>query len=309
MLHYRFATRAKIAMTAVLSALVIFACASPEGPTAIVVPPTEEFGGPPFSAVVISSDLAIGDNRFSFGVINRDGMPIRVPEARLRVYFLPEGDDGRQSKSSATASFQKWTTSAAGIYTANLFFDTVGTWEIEADLTAAGTAITAGAMFTVKETSDTPSIGAPAPASVTPTAADVPDLSHISSDPDPDPGYYQISVHQALDQGLPFVVVFSTPKFCTSATCGPQLQALRELKDRYAGRAAFIHVEVFKDPHLIEEERPGLEQAVSAVNEWGLPNEPWTFVVDSEGRVAAKYQQFTPASVVEAALADAVGQR
>jgi peroxiredoxin len=38
------------------------------------------------------------------------------------------------------------------------------------------------------------------------------------------------------------------------------------------------------------------------VEEWGLPTEPWTFVLDKEGRVHAKFEQFTPAEEIEAAL-------
>ena len=293
----------------VLLVLLAAGCASGDAPTAIVVPPTEEFGGPQFSAIVISSDLAVGDDkRLSFGVINRDGMPVRAAQAQLRTYLWPEGQDERQPKSTYTAQFQEWN-AAVGVFIASVSFDAAGLWELEADLTADGAAITASSHFTVKETSDTPNIGDPAPASVTLTAADVADLSHITSDPAPDPGYYRLSVHQALEQGLPFVVVFATPKFCVSATCGPQLQELRDLKERYAGRANFIHVEVFKDPHLIEGGRPSSEDIVPAAKEWGLPTEPWTFVVDGQGRVAAKYEQFTPAAVIEAALLAALGER
>ena len=43
---------------------------------------------------------------------------------------------------------------------------------------------------------------------------------------------------------------------------------------------------------------------VATVEEWGLPTEPWTFVVDREGRVQAKFEQFTPAEEIEAALKD-----
>ena len=294
----------------VLLVLQAVGCASGGAPTAIVVPPTEEFGGPQFSAVVISSDLAVGDgNRLSFGVLNRDGMPVRASQAQLRTYFWPDDqDEERQPKSTAVAEFQPWTTTVGGIFVSNLSFDTAGLWEIEADLTADGAAITAASKFMVKATSDTPAIGDPAPASVTLTAADVADLSHITSDPAPDPDYYRLSIHQALDQGLPFVVVFATPAFCVSATCGPQLQVLREVKEKYAGRANFIHVEVFKDPHLIEGGRPSSEDIVPAVEEWGLPTEPWTFVVDGQGQVAAKYEQFTPAAVIEQALLSALGE-
>ena len=66
-------------------------------------------------------------------------------------------------------------------------------------------------------------------------------------------------------------------------------------------------MEVFKDPHLIgAHQRPGLDDTVPAVTEWGLPTEPWTFVIDAQGFLRAKYEQFTPSNVIEAALLEAL---
>ena len=52
---------------------------------------------------------------------------------------------------------------------------------------------------------------------------------------------------------------------------------------------------------MIEGGRPtgGL---VAAVDEWGLPTEPWTFVIDSQGLVQGKFEQFTTAEELEAKL-------
>ena len=159
------------------------------------------------------------------------------------------------------------------------------------------------AALRVAEKSSTPAIGAPAPPSVTLTSGDVEDLSTITSASDPDPDLYKLSIHQALLEEKPLVVVFATPAFCVSATCGPQVEMVSQVKERYRDQANFIHVEVFEDPHLIQGGRPG-GGLVAAVEEWGMPTEPWTFVVDREGRVRAKFEQFTPAEEIEAALKD-----
>ena len=99
------------------------------------------------------------------------------------------------------------------------------------------------------------------------------------------------------------MVGFSTPRYCTTGTCGPQLEQLSSLRARYGDRANFIHVEVYKDPHLFEDgSRPGKDDIADAVTEWGLPTEPWTFVVDADGIVQAKFEAFTSAAVIEAAL-------
>ena len=63
----------------------------------------------------------------------------------------------------------------------------------------------------------------------------------------------------------------------------------------YVGRVNFIHVE----PYVLEvtdgRTQPvvdalGHPQPVRAVLEWGLPTEPYVFVVDAHGKVAAKFE-------------------
>ena len=49
----------------------------------------------------------------------------------------------------------------------------------------------------------------------------------LSTDPTPDPAFYKVSEDAALSKGDPFVMIFATPKFCTSAQCGPTLDRLK----------------------------------------------------------------------------------
>ena len=115
-----------------------------------------------------------------------------------------------------------------------------------------------------------------------------------------------MSVDAALDTGKPLILVFSTPAFCVSATCGPQVAIISQIKEKYQDMANFIHVEVFENPHLIEGGRP-VGDTVAAVAEWNLPTEPWTFVIDGEGLVRAKFEQFTTEEEIENALVDLFG--
>ncbi len=267
----------------------------------VIVPPTEEFGGPEYAAVVITTDMAVGSERLVFGVLTREGGPLKAEEAVVRTYYLPENTEERQARQILSAEFLPWPT-VAGVFVAYPEFNIAGSWELEAELTTAdGTEVVARSAFPVKESSDTPAIGAAAPASITLKASDVEDLSHITTSAEPDPDLYAVSIQEAVSESKPFVVLFATPAYCVSFTCGPQVAELSTLRDEYVGQANFIHVEVFNDPHLIEGGRPtgGL---VDAVKEWGLPTEPWTFVVDGGGIVRAKFEQYTPAPVIEAAL-------
>ena len=274
------------------------------GSGGVIVPPTEEFGGPEYAAVVVTSDLALGENRIAFGVVSRDEGPLQADSATVRTYFLPPNTETRESRETLTARFETWPFSG-GVFTAYPQFDVVGSWELEAEFTTPdGQEVFAKSAFPVKDVSDTPSVGDPAPASVTSVASDFRDISHITTATEPDPALYAISIRDAIAEGKPLVVGFSTPRYCTTATCGPQLEQLSSLQQTHGDRANIIHVEVYKDPHLFEEEgrRPGRADIVDAVEEWGLPTEPWTFIVDAEGIVRAKFEAYTPAPVIEEAL-------
>ena len=214
------------------------------------MPPTEEFGGPEFAAVVVTSDLGVGRERLAFGVVSRDGPPLTGDNATVRTYYLPPNSEAREARQSLTASFESWPFSA-GVFSVNPDFDVAGTWELETEFTTPdGREVVAKAAFAVKETSDTPAVGSPAPAGVTPLASEAADITHITTASNPDLGLYAVSVDEAIAEGKPFVVVFSTPRYCTTGTCGPQLEQASELRGRYGEQVNFIHVEVYKDPHL-----------------------------------------------------------
>ena len=82
---------------------------------------------------------------------------------------------------------------------------------------------------------------------------------------------------------------------------------LKQAKERHSDRANFIHVEVYDNPHEIEGDLSNARIA-PAVIEWGLPSEPWTFVVGSDGLVAAKFEGFATFDELEQALLAAMGR-
>jgi hypothetical protein len=136
--------------------------------------------------------------------------------------------------------------------------------------------------FEDTEYSTTPAIGEKAPASEVPTRAEVKNLKEISTDRTPNPAFYSTTPAEAIKKGEPFVFVLATPKYCTSQVCGPTLDEVERVVADYPDLTV-IHSEIYKD---LEPTSP----VVSAVEEWGLPSEPWVFVVDSKGLVAAKYE-------------------
>ena len=269
-------------------------------------------GGPEYSALVASSDLAKGRNRLIFALVDRNNMPVDADQARIVATYTPPGSTEAEVRQEVISDFLPWPPegSGRGVFVTDIDFDAAGEatpqnpglWELRISaIKTDGIEIETTTAVRVFSEPSTPVKGEPAPFSVTPTAGQVEDLNRITSAIDPDPELYRLSIHEALQEEKPLVVLFSTPAFCVSATCGPQLEILGQLKDRYGGSANFIHVEVFKDPHLIQGNRFAAQQ-VPAVEEWGLLAEPWTFVIDREGRVNAKFEQFTPEGVLEAAL-------
>ena len=303
----------------ILAWVAALACApatAPDDPLSL--PP----GGPPVSLVVSNSDLAVGDNRVSFGLVDRDYMPVRPDAVAIRAVYYEPGAATGQVRHRTEAEFLPWPPDGRrGVFIANVSFDqagtatgdTLGVWELHATFeyaqspAEAAESLTIGSVVSVAPTHRAPFIGDAAPLSDTPTVMTVTDLRTISSSPEPDPALYRLSVAQAVRSGSPSVVTFATPAFCVTATCGPQVSDLSELAAEYEGRANFVHVEVYRDPHLINPADPARE-LVLAVDEWGLVSEPWTFVVGSDGRITDRFEQYVPPRVLEAALLAAINR-
>jgi hypothetical protein len=129
--------------------------------------------------------------------------------------------------------------------------------------------------------SSAPAVGSTPPASENRTLATVPDLSKITSDLDPAPGLYEMTVADAMASGRPTVVSFATPRFCTSRLCAPVVDSLAAVQEEMGEEVNIIHIEVFEDFETLE--------PVKEMAEWGLISEPWTFVLDREGVIIAKF--------------------
>ncbi len=249
-----------------------------------------------------SSDLSVGENRVVFALLGDEG-PVRDPNADVQVStFFLKGSEREGPIETAPATFRQWPAGPGGVYVTRLSFDRAGTWGLAAIVRRAdGSADAASISLQVKERSDTPAVGSPAPRSDSKTARDVSSLDQLSTDTSPDPDMYEMSITEALDTRKPLLVTFSTPAFCQTATCGPQLDVVKQLKEEYREQANFIHVEVYDNPHEIQGD---LANAVVSptIAEWGLPSEPWTFIVDADGLVSAKFEAFTTADELEEAL-------
>lgn len=188
-----------------------------------------------------------------------------------------------------------------GIYSTIVDIPEAGVYQITVD--AEGFNASGPSGFTAFDDSVNVSRGDPAPATPTRTVGEFPDLTIISSDPDPDPALYRLSVDEAIANGRPTVVVFATPAFCSSEACGPMLDQVKSLLPDYPD-VDFIHVEVYQD---LQVEALTDLQVVDAVEDWRLPSEPWVYVVDKSGVVSALFEGAVSDSELGAAIEAVIG--
>jgi hypothetical protein len=271
-----------------------------DGPAELVVQP---------AAVVFYP----GENRYPFGVFDRDEG--EVPDAEVALYMakVPEAKIGAKSKSGnrgqlAKAQAQALDQPARGpfpaaieslatkpafrseppsegpepatvVYSTQLDLPGEGEWRIAAILKEEGelkgTLLPSAAV--VGEFERVPRPGDKAPVIHTPTAQDVGgDLSKITTRVPPDT-QNKVDYAEAIGKE-PIVLLFATPEFCQSRVCGPVVDVAEQAKQEYGDKAAFIHMEIYNQNDPEQGVRP-------QVRAFRLPSEPYLFTIDRDGVV------------------------
>lgn len=252
----------------------------------------------PFAVVASSNgSIGVGEQRVLFALVDPEtdeflASPDREASVTIR-------DENGSPLDTYPMDFVWTVPDVRGLYVARVDIPEAATYQATIDAEGLATAGPAGLVAF----EDPPLIepGEEAPASETRTSADFPDLSVISSDPEPDPAMYESSVASAVTSGAPSVIVFATPAFCTSESCGPLLDQVKSLRPDYPG-VEFVHVEIYED---LQVSSPEELTVVPATGEWGLPSEPWVFVVDSSGVVTSTFEGAASDAELTAAM-DAV---
>lgn len=254
-------------------------------------------GGTEGTAIIANSPetIGIGPQRMLLLVADAEGVPLNDPEVSVEAEFFEAGD----SKGAVAAEWIWAIEGIQGFYAAGFEFDNPGAWEVV--LHPANRPPTPPTPFQVVTDVPVPEVGETAPAADSKTLPEVP-LDQLTTDPDPDPGFYDLTVAEAVTSGRPSVVVFSTPAFCQTALCGPTLEVVKMVAPAYPD-ANFVHVEVFE----IDRAREGDLVPVAAVSDWGLQTEPWVFVIDSGGVVTARFEGTIGATELERALQAVAG--
>ena len=233
---------------------------------------------------IVSSELVVGANRVLIALFDENDAPIGSPSIDMHVQFFDLEESTTQPVSEQDARFLWSVKGKLGLWElTGVEFDSAGRWGARVGIEGDGLDEELDTSFMVAKEGRTPAIGEPVPASDTPTSDDVSKLSEITSDDDPDPRFYETSIAEAVNRGLPFVAVFATPRFCTSQVCAPTLDVVKRVAEDWP-KVTFVHVEVYDLSDVSNLE------AVPTMAQWGLPSEPWVFVVDAKGTVTAKYE-------------------
>lgn len=297
------------AFAAVLSVLLA-AC----GATVTPAPSTASSGSakPSILPIPINDAYRVGDNRILFTLTDQTGKnQVAGPDRSLTIgYHGPKGE----TIAPAEQTFIWAIEGVNGVYVGAARFDAAGAWTADFTTAAPGQPTeTTTFGFDVRERLDVVSPGDPAPSVKTPTLADVGgDLAKISSDPKPVKAFYQTSEADALAAKKPFVLIFATPKFCQTATCGPTLDKLKPIAAAHP-EMTFINVE----PYQLEFKDGSLQPVLSgnqlvpaaATTAFKLTHEPVVYVVGADGTVASTFELVFSPEEIEAAIAEVAKPR
>ncbi len=284
----------------VIAALAVSACGNGGAPLPSATPQRPEL-----TVIAVGQDFGAGLNRLPLAVLMADGAGVIDRAANLEVtYSLATG--GAQRKVDRLV-WWAWPV-LGGVYVGFAEFDVAGIWELKVTLTEGGRRLSGSAFVEVRQKPAAPAVGDAAPAVATKTGATPEELRLITSASQPDPDLYRVSLSDAVRSGKPTVVTFSTPAFCQTQTCGPQVEVVGRLQDRYGDRANFIHVEVYDNPaEILEKGDLSIARLAPAIAEWKLESEPWTFLIDASGRIFAKFEAFTTEEELDEAVQALLG--
>jgi hypothetical protein len=296
------------------------------GPTSAAMPPAvqavvPEAVGPPLTVLPTGSTYVVGNQRFGIGLVDERDEPLQV--GRLELVFLTisgtqgtvtevlpapfldygvvEGHDHTAGEGDHPTPAGSGLAAITGVFVARPTFTAPGTYGVIAKVALPDGTVRAGqANFEVLADSPIPNQGEPAIASQTLTATTAEEAEVVCSASEFD-DLHGLSLDQALANGRPTVLLFATPAFCATRTCGPSLEATIELKRRYGDRANFVHVEIYPG------EDPDFDNPAGPVAEWSLPSEPWLFLIDANGMVVERYEGGIGLTELDPAVRQLVG--
>ena len=282
--------------------------APPPAAAVIRIPTAEPPAGDEIQSHLATKSLEVGTQRVAFLLSTRKAL-VKAPQVEIAVTH----PNGATPAPAVTADYNEWPYGVRGSYAVPIEFPVPGDYQLA--ITPVGGAVEGVALIQVKVLAESsiPSIGDSPPASQTKTLADGIAVTDLTTDYEPDAELYRLSVADAISSGRPTVIVFATPAFCASPTCGPQVDTVSELRAAHPDAANYVHVELYDNPAEIQGDL-SRARLVPAADEWGFTqipdwtNESWVFVLDGDGIVRHRFEGFATLAELEAALAEVASQ-
>ena len=114
----------------------------------------------------------------------------------------------------------------------------------------------------------------------------------------PDPELHRLSIDSVVG-ALPTLVVFASPGHCAGRWCTAVTDLAAELAADFGDRAAFIHVELYRDY--------ATRQLNAGVDEWLTDraddfHQPWIFLIDRDGRIIGSWDTVVTRAEIEPML-------
>lgn len=253
-----------------------------------------------YQIIMAVTDIAIGENRLAFAIIGKSGPVIAE---RVNIKLSPAGNESDRFTTQTEAVFHDWPQGNAGVYIADVNFDTSGEWTIQAEGSTTNKGVFGVTSFFVNKTSSSPAVGTKPKPLENLTFNEVTDISQITSSLQPDMDLYKISVSDAMNNGMPTIITFASPSFCRTSTCGPQIEIISSINERFGPRLNIIHIEVYEQSEMDDEGKYELKVS-GFLEEWGLNSEPFTFMLDKDGIIVAKFEGFVTLSELEAKITE-----
>jgi len=264
------------------------------------------------AASVGSSDLAVGSpQRFELGIYASDGQGVKLLAfGRISLAFSylgngsGSGEPGPEVSGTYIGAFGMPQSGPApafldpndarGVYQAEVDFDRAGTWQVAVtgDIPGLGSQPLTAAFSVQKDHALlAPGDRALRTQNLTMDSKGVPlaaiDSRALDGAPVPDPELHRWTIADALAQHRPILVLFATPTFCISRFCGPETDGLEDLAKRYADRAVFIHVEIWRDYKNSVVNKAAADWVCCDAT--GDLTEPWLYLIGPDGVIKDRW--------------------
>jgi len=258
------------------------------------------------------SVLEAGVNRYGFALFDvarkqTSGAPAAIYVANrngtnLRGPFAARSESLAVAPQYASKTSSQDPDEAKSVYVADVPFPKAGRYQVVALVNLDGRIVLSSPFEAqVGTPGGPPKVGETAPKVHTPTLDSVAgDAARISTRSPAATGLLKDDLFDVYGK-RPVALLFATPALCQSRVCGPVVDVLEEARatDKN-GSAAYITNEIYKENRLDR----GLRAQPAA---YGLPTEPWLFVLDAQGKVVERIEGAFSLAEVRRAIAKAGG--